>query len=56
MRPEVNLLTRCPCNNISIGSASKQIKTALTGACIGPSNPFFNKEELNITKRDVPVL
>lgn len=30
MRPEVNLFTLCPCNNISIASASGQIEIALT--------------------------
>lgn len=43
MRLEVNLLTLCPCNNISVASASEQIKIALTRAFVGLSIPFLIK-------------
>ncbi len=43
MRLKVNLLSLCPCNNISFAFAIKQIQIALTWAFVGPNDPFSIK-------------
>lgn len=60
MRLEDSLLTLCPCNNISITSATEQTKIPPTGAFVGSNNLFLIKYEvrtqyLGYYREDVPI-